>query len=437
MLRSIVAMALACPSIAWGQGTPTTVLWYSGNGGNAPSSSFQNHIQGSPLFGLVQTSNADISTLDLSIYRFVVLGRPSLPFDSDEIQQMQDFIDNDGLLVIAGESSVGGTNYIDTINALLTGLGKGMQLVDANYQTQDDPNMPGTPLCIAGTVPTGSVFLPQTSPLSTQNLGDIEPGALAQVMAAFTFNDPVQGTVALQGAAFEGRVVLTADGDFFSDSPCGQNARSTLWNGLWTSVCDIDGDGVQSPRCGGFDCDDSNNQVGASFEFYDQDGDGFGDSDLPAPCEPGAVADGSDCDDSDPDINPDADEVCDQVDNDCDSTVDVGVTDSTTWYPDVDGDGFGRNSDAVQACDAPPDHVADNTDCDDARDTTNPDATEVCGNNRDDDCDGQTDENCSTTVPIPTVPPKEGCGCASGAPGGGALTLLVGLVGLTRRRARR
>ena len=46
-----------------------------------------------------------------------------------------------------------------------------------------------------------------------------------------------------------------------------------------------------------------------------------------------------DCDDQDAAINPDADEECDCIDNNCDGTVDEGVT--TPSYADGDSDGFG------------------------------------------------------------------------------------------------
>src|SRR5687768_762076 len=55
-----------------------------------------------------------------------------------------------------------------------------------------------------------------------------------------------------------------------------------------------------------------------------------------------------DCDDADPAVNPDADEICDERDNNCDQQVDEGVT--QTFYTDADGDGFGDAAAPIQAC---------------------------------------------------------------------------------------
>lgn len=64
------------------------------------------------------------------------------------------------------------------------------------------------------------------------------------------------------------------------------------------------------------------------------------------------------------------------------------------WFHDVDGDGFGNAEDVVYACEAPPDRVADATDCDDSSPTAHPGLEEVCNDHRDNDCDG-TDNGCA------------------------------------------
>ncbi len=127
----------------------------------------------------------------------------------------------------------------------------------------------------------------------------------------------------------------------------------------------------------------------------DSDRDGFGDAgstrdacDAPS----GYVLDDTDCDDTSSAINPDEDEVCDDLDNDCDGRVDESAVDAGTWYADEDGDGFGDASSVSRDCDRPADHVGDDTDCNDGDEDINPDAAEVC-NGLDDNCDGEVDED--------------------------------------------
>ena len=134
----------------------------------------------------------------------------------------------------------------------------------------------------------------------------------------------------------------------------------------------------------------------ASTWYPDADGDGFGDAlgALAACREPsGHVDDDRDCDDADAAVFPGADEVCNDIDDDCDGGIDEsGAIDAPTWYADTDADGHGDPSSATRACDAPSGTVSDDTDCDDADPDTNPGATEYC-DGHDDDCDGDVDED--------------------------------------------
>ena len=107
----------------------------------------------------------------------------------------------------------------------------------------------------------------------------------------------------------------------------------------------------------------------------------------------GFVADDSDCMDSSASIYPGAAEYCNGSDDDCDGAIDeYDAVDSSTWYADADGDGFGDAATTTPACSVPSGYVADATDCDDAAASTNPDADEYC-DGHDDDCDGDVDED--------------------------------------------
>ncbi len=149
------------------------------------------------------------------------------------------------------------------------------------------------------------------------------------------------------------------------------------------------------------DADDSVDAcVGGTEAWADADGDGYGDPfsgayscDVPAD----RVDNVLDCDDADASINPDAQEVCDGADNDCDGlldddddSIDLGTT--TTYFSDSDGDGYGAPGTGVESCRPPTDTVLDNTDCDDTDASVNPGETEVVGDGKDGDCDGS--ESC-------------------------------------------
>ena len=88
-------------------------------------------------------------------------------------------------------------------------------------------------------------------------------------------------------------------------------------------------------------------------------------------------------------------EICNGLDDDCDGSVDEGV--KSIFYADSDEDGFGDPDVFQDACTAPAGFVADNTDCDDTRALTNPDADEWC-NGIDDNCDGTPDNGFNVGV---------------------------------------
>ncbi len=107
---------------------------------------------------------------------------------------------------------------------------------------------------------------------------------------------------------------------------------------------------------------------------------------------------GSDCDDNNSAINPNATETCgNSVDEDCSGTDnDVNAASCTLFWYDGDNDDFGRDNNASCLCYGEGYYSADNhLDCDDANSGVNPNATETC-NGYDDDCDAEVDEENAT-----------------------------------------
>jgi hypothetical protein len=143
------------------------------------------------------------------------------------------------------------------------------------------------------------------------------------------------------------------------------------------------------------DCDDNNIQISGPLTYYlDNDGDSFGnDSTAQSLCQNpgiGYVTTGGDCNDADILINPNATEICDGIDNDCDGNIDNGLN-FITYYTDGDGDGFGTGN-GQSLCQNPGNgFVTVGGDCDDTDDQINPSAIEIC-DGIDNDCDGSTDE---------------------------------------------
>jgi len=171
--------------------------------------------------------------------------------------------------------------------------------------------------------------------------------------------------------------------------------------------CD-DTDGTVFPgaleRCNGRDddCDGQTDEEGAEgcgILFWDSDQDGFGvTGDSRCLCAPFAAyraAAGGDCDDLDQAVNPDAGEVCNTRDDDCDGLVDEeGAGGCVPYFFDADGDAFGVQGVAKCLCGPKgPYSTLAAGDCNDGNPQVNPAAPEVCGNGLDDDCDGsQNDE---------------------------------------------
>ena len=155
--------------------------------------------------------------------------------------------------------------------------------------------------------------------------------------------------------------------------------------GTQTFYADNDGDGFGNPsnatqacsQPAGFvtnnnDCDDNDaNEFPGQRWYLDVDGDDYSNGNSIVTCNrpnnrftaAELIATSGDCNDNNAAINPGATEICDGLDNDCDGSIDEGLT--TTFYADNDGDGFGNPSNATQACSQPAGFVTNNNDCDD------------------------------------------------------------------------
>ena len=166
-------------------------------------------------------------------------------------------------------------------------------------------------------------------------------------------------------------------------SDCDDNAPSAYPGA--TEICDdIDND-----------CDGETDEGLTTLWYEDADSDNWGniDSTVDACDAPdGYVLLAGDCDDGNLNVSPSANEICNDIDDDCDGDIDVDAIDEPNWYADSDGDGFGNDDAETRSCDAPSGYVSDNSDCDDSNPDVSPAASEIC-NDIDDDCDGAIDDN--------------------------------------------
>ena len=112
---------------------------------------------------------------------------------------------------------------------------------------------------------------------------------------------------------------LTKPTGYVSDSTDCNDSDATI-NPAATEICE---DGTDN------NCDNVDDVCPTTY-YADSDDDGYGDPTLPlnALTKPtGYVEDSTDCNDNDPSINPAATEICDDIDNNCDDTIDEGFND--------------------------------------------------------------------------------------------------------------
>ncbi len=184
------------------------------------------------------------------------------------------------------------------------------------------------------------------------------------------------------------RCLCEADGDYQGNIAGDCNDTDAAVNPGAAEVCDASN---TDEDCSGTADDDDSSATGQATWYADADADGYGDSSTAlSRCDQpsGYVADASDCDDENGEVNPGEAELCDGTDHDCDGDVDNGFTYAygTSLYLDSDGDGYGASS--ITSCEPISGYVTTSGDCDDSDRAINPGASETVGDGVDYDCDG-------------------------------------------------
>lgn len=207
---------------------------------------------------------------------------------------------------------------------------------------------------------------------------------------------------------------------------CGLFENCLENNGVYqcSDLCeDVDEDGFADKNCEevqGPDCDDTDALInpdadercnaldddcdGQIDESFDKDKDGF----IDKTC--GGTA--TDCNDENAAVNPDANEICDKIDNNCDGTIDEGC-----GCVDADKDGYD-------------DKACGGDDCVDTNPNINPGSPELC-NEIDDNCDGDVDEQNGKDVCSDGT--NAGCSTFGSNPKGLWLWIALGLLMIRRR----
>jgi hypothetical protein len=247
--------------------------------------------------------------------------------------------------------------------------------------------------------------LPVGSVLQDGDCNDIDTNVHPNAIEYCDLQDnDCDGDIDEEDAVDQNTWFLDTDSDGYGDAN-NTTIACTMPSGATNNNEDCDDDNINiypnaSETCNGSDdnCDgniDESTSIDASLWYADTDNDGFGDANnTQNSCtQPsGYTSDNSDCNDNDDDIHPNASELCNQEDDDCDGSIDEEAVDVITFYLDDDTDGYGTPSTTEEACEVSTGYVSNNSDCDDNRSDINIDALEIC-NQEDDDCNGFIDDD--------------------------------------------
>ncbi len=208
-------------------------------------------------------------------------------------------------------------------------------------------------------------------------------GAVDEGCTTLYFDNDVDGVGVCDSFIYasqpEGKFTASECGDCDDNEPATHPGATELCDGV-DNDCDTqidDGAGAQCPSgiCEGGEC----------LAGIDDDEDGY------YSIESG----GNDCDDSSPNIHPGAQELCNGIDDNCNGDTDEGAgqPDCIVFYFDGDGDGYGTFDSQCQCHPSGEYSAMQSGDCNDSDPEMNPDAPEICGNMKDDNCNGVTDES--------------------------------------------